>query len=102
VVDGSKCISYFTIELKDAIPQEMKGQFDNWMFGCDICQEVCPWNRFSIQHQELEFNPNAELFNMTKADREQHTKETFSRVFKKSHVKRTKYAGLVRNIEFIV
>ncbi len=101
VVDGSKCISYFTIELKDAIPQEMKGQFDNWMFGCDICQEVCPWNRFSIQHKEPEFNPNAELLNMTKADWEHLSQEAFSRVFKKSPVKRTKYAGLVRNIQFL-
>jgi epoxyqueuosine reductase len=101
VVDGSKCISYFTIELKDAIPQEMKGQFENWMFGCDICQEVCPWNRFSIQHNEPEFNPNAELLNMTKADWEHLSQETFSRVFKKSPVKRTKYAGLLRNIDFL-
>ena len=101
VVDGSRCISYFTIELKDAIPQEMKGQFENWMFGCDICQEVCPWNRFSIQHKEPEFNPNLELLNMTKQDWNHLSQETFSRVFKQSPVKRTKYAGLLRNIEFL-
>jgi epoxyqueuosine reductase len=101
VLDGSKCISYFTIELKDAIPQEMKGQFDNWMFGCDICQEVCPWNRFSIQHQEPAFNASAELLNMKKEDWMELSKETFSKVFKDSAVKRTKYAGLLRNIEFL-
>ncbi len=101
VVDGSKCISYFTIELKEAIPQEMKGQFDNWMFGCDICQEVCPWNRFSLQHNEPQFIPNLELLNMNKKDWEQLSQQTFATVFKDSPVKRTKYAGLMRNIEFL-
>ena len=100
-LDGSKCISYFTIELKDAIPQEMKGQFDNWMFGCDICQEVCPWNRFSLKHSEPDFIPSPGLLNMKKEDWEQLTQETFTKVFKNSPVKRTKYAGLLRNIEFL-
>ncbi len=101
VVDGSKCISYFTIELKDAIPNEMKGKFENWMFGCDICQDVCPWNSFSKPHNEPLFNPNAELLGMTKQDWTELTEETFKRVFKNSAVKRTKYTGLKRNIEFI-
>lgn len=101
VVDGSKCISYFTIELKDAIPNEMKGKFENWMFGCDICQDVCPWNSFSKPHNESLFNPNTELLGMTKQDWTELTEETFKRVFKNSAVKRTKYTGLKRNIEFI-
>ena len=101
VLDGSKCISYFTIELKDAIPQEMKGHFENWMFGCDICQEVCPWNRFSLKHTEPNFHPSPDLLHMKKADWEQLSQETFTKVFKDSPVKRTKYAGLLRNIEFL-
>lgn len=101
VVDGSKCISYFTIELKDALPNEMKGKFDNWMFGCDVCQDVCPWNRFSSQHHEDQFEANKELLSMSKNDWIELTEETFRRVFKNSAVKRTKYAGLKRNIEFI-
>ena len=101
VVDGSKCISYFTIELKDAIPQEMKGTFDNWMFGCDICQEVCPWNRFSTLHKEPSFEPHPKLLSLTKADWVDLKKETFQEVFKNSAVKRTKYEGLIRNIQFL-
>jgi epoxyqueuosine reductase len=101
VVDGSKCISYFTIELKDAIPQEMKGKFENWMFGCDICQEVCPWNRFSLMHQEPRFEPPKTLLEMTRNDWKQLTQEQFSKLFKGSPVKRTKYTGLIRNIEFL-
>lgn len=101
VVDGSKCISYFTIELKDSIPNDFKGQFDDWMFGCDVCQDVCPWNRFSKPHNEPLFNPKPELLTMDKGDWEELTKETFNKVFKKSAVKRTKYEGLVRNINFI-
>lgn len=101
VVDGSKCISYFTIELKDAIPQEMSGKFDNWMFGCDVCQEVCPWNRFSLQHKESAFLPHPELLSMTKEDWNDLTKEKFNKVFQKSAVKRTKYEGLTRNIKFL-
>lgn len=101
VVDGSKCISYFTIELKDKIPTEFKGQFDDWMFGCDICQDVCPWNRFSKPHNEPLFDPHPELLSMTRKDWEEITQETFNKVFKKSAVKRTKYKGLTRNIQFL-
>jgi len=101
VVDGSKCISYFTIELKDNIPSEFKGQFDNWMFGCDVCQDVCPWNRFSKAHNEPLFNPHPELLDMTKKDWEEITEDTFKKVFKKSAVKRTKFSGLTRNIKFL-
>ncbi|WP_027137781.1 tRNA epoxyqueuosine(34) reductase QueG [Gaetbulibacter saemankumensis] len=101
VVDGGKCISYFTIELKDNIPSEFKGKFDDWMFGCDVCQDVCPWNRFSKAHSEPLFNPHPELLSMTKKDWEEITEETFKKVFKKSPVKRTKYSGLQRNINFL-
>jgi epoxyqueuosine reductase len=101
VVDGSKCISYFTIELKDAIPVEMKGKFDNWAFGCDICQNVCPWNRFSKPHNEPNFLAKPELLNMTNNDWLEITEQVFSELFKKSPVKRTKYNGLKRNIDFI-
>ena len=101
VVDGSKCISYFTIELKENIPNDFKGQFDNWMFGCDVCQDVCPWNKFSKAHSEPLFNPHPELLSMTKKDWEEITEDTFKKVFQKSAVKRTKYSGLVRNIQFL-
>ena len=101
VVDGSKCISYFTIELKEEIPFEFKGSFDNWMFGCDVCQDVCPWNRFSKSHNEPLFDPNPQLLEMTKKDWEEITQEVFSKVFKKSAVKRTKFSGLQRNIRFL-
>ena len=101
VVDGSKCISYFTIELKENIPSEFKGQFDDWMFGCDICQDVCPWNRFSKAHNEPLFIPHPELLSMTKNDWEDITKDTFNKVFKNSAVKRTKFEGLQRNIKFL-
>lgn len=101
VVDGSKCISYFTIELKENIPEEMKGSFNDWAFGCDVCQDVCPWNRFSKPHKEPLFNPNAELLSMTKKDWEEITEDTFRAVFKDSPVKRAKYSGLVRNINFL-
>ncbi|MCB9186197.1 MAG: tRNA epoxyqueuosine(34) reductase QueG [Flavobacteriales bacterium] len=101
VVDGSKCISYFTIELKDAIPPSMKGQFDNWAFGCDVCQDVCPWNRFSKPHAEPQFNPHPDMLDMTKQDWEELTEDVFKKVFQKSAVKRTKFSGLKRNIEFL-
>lgn len=101
VVDGSKCISYFTIELKDAIPTEMKGKFDDWAFGCDVCQDVCPWNRFSKPHSEPQFNPHPDLLNMTKQDWEELTEDVFKKVFQKSAVKRTKFSGLKRNLEFL-
>ena len=101
VVDGSKCISYFTIELKENIPQEMKGKMDDWIFGCDVCQDVCPWNRFSKSHNEPLFNPNPELLSMNKKDWEEITEDTFKKVFKNSAVKRTKLDGLKRNIKFL-
>jgi len=101
VVDGSKCISYFTIELKNEIPTHVQGQFDDWMFGCDICQDVCPWNKFSKPHNEPLFNPHPELLSMSKKEWEEITQEVFSEIFKKSAVKRTKYTGLVRNIKFL-
>ena len=101
VVDGSKCISYFTIELKENIPSEFKGKLDDWMFGCDVCQDVCPWNRFSKAHSEPLFNPHPELLSMSKQDWEEITEETFRKVFKNSAVKRTKFSGLKRNINFL-
>lgn len=100
-VDGSKCISYFTIELKDAIPNEVKGKFENWIFGCDICQDVCPWNRFSRPHSTPEFDLTPELRNFTKSDWEEITEKVFKEVFRRSPVKRTKLAGLKRNIGFL-
>src|SRR5690554_6975822 len=101
VVDGSKCISYFTIELKNEIPISEKGKFQDWMFGCDICQDVCPWNRFSNPHNEPLFNPHPELLSMTKKDWDEITEDVFREIFKKSAVKRTKYTGLTRNIQFL-
>ena len=101
VLDGSKCISYFTIELKDAIPTSYKNKFDDWMFGCDICQEVCPWNRFSKQHNEPKFTPNAKLLAMNRREWQEITEDVFNELFKKSAVKRTKYEGLKRNILFL-
>ena len=102
VVDGSKCISYLTIELKEQlIPNEFKGKGENWMFGCDICQDVCPWNRFSSPHKEPKFNPHDQLLKMSKADWEDISEEIFRELFKNSAVKRAKYSGLVRNIKFL-
>ncbi|TVZ07754.1 epoxyqueuosine reductase [Cellulophaga sp. RHA_52] len=101
VVDGSKCISYFTIELKNEIPAEVRGKFDDWIFGCDVCQDVCPWNRFSKPHNEPLFNPHPDLLSMTKKDWQEITEDVFRKVFKKSAVKRTKFSGLQRNIDFL-
>ena len=101
LVDGSRCISYLTIELREAIPKEFAGKLENWMFGCDICQEVCPWNRFATEHHEPAFDPTDELLEMTNEQWLELTKEVFSKFFKKSAVKRTKYVGLKRNIEFL-
>ena len=101
IVDGSKCISYYTIELKESLPSDMKGKFDNWMFGCDVCQDVCPWNRFSIQHQEPLFNPHPDLLEMKKQDWEEITTDIFQKVFQKSAIKRTKFSGLTRNVDFL-
>ena len=101
VVEGRKCISYFTIELKNEIPSEVAGQFDDWMFGCDICQDVCPWNRFSKPHREPLFNANPQLLSMSKQDWEEITEEVFQTLFKKSAVQRAKFTGLQRNIAFV-
>lgn len=101
IVNGSKCISYLTIELKNEIPQEFVGKMDNWMFGCDVCQDVCPWNRFSEPHKEEAFYPHPDLLDMKQRDWEEITEETFQRVFKKSAVKRAKFAGFTRNIKFL-
>jgi epoxyqueuosine reductase len=100
-VDGSKCISYYTIELKDNLPDEMKGKLDDWAFGCDVCQDVCPWNRFSRAHNEPLFQANPELLSFSKKDWEEITAETFQKVFKDSPLKRTKLEGLKRNIQFL-
>jgi epoxyqueuosine reductase len=101
VVDGSKCISYFTIELKDNLPQEMKGKFDDWMFGCDVCQDVCPWNRFSKPHNEPLFTANPEILKFSKSDWEEITNDTFQKVFQNSALKRTKFERVFRNINFL-
>jgi epoxyqueuosine reductase len=101
VVDGSKCISYFTIELKEAIPDEVRGKFDNWVFGCDICQDVCPWNRFSRPHQTPEFDLHPDLAQFTNRDWEEITEEVFREIFRRSAVKRTKLEGLRRNVAFL-
>jgi epoxyqueuosine reductase len=101
LLDASKCISYLTIELKEAIPAEFQGKMDNWMFGCDICQDVCPWNRFSTRHEEPAFEPHPDLLGMKKSEWEEVSEEVFGRVFQKSAVKRTKLDGLKRNIAFL-
>lgn len=102
VVDGSKCISYFTIELKDAlIPEEMKGKFGNWLFGCDVCQDVCPWNRFAKVHREASFQPLPEILNFTTQDWEAMTEEQFKKIFQHSPLKRAKWKGISRNLKFI-
>jgi len=101
ILDGSKCISYLTIELKENIPSEFKEQMEGWAFGCDICQEVCPWNRFAKPHQEPAFDPHEDLPEMSQNDWRELTEDVFRKVFKKSAVKRAKYLGLKRNIEFL-
>jgi epoxyqueuosine reductase len=101
VIDASKCISYLTIELKEAIPNEFAGKMENWVFGCDICQDVCPWNRFSRPHQEPDFKPKDELAQFTNREWIELTEETFNRVFSKSAVKRTKFSGIKRNVDFL-
>lgn len=102
-VDASKCISYFTIELKDEVlPADYKGKFENWMFGCDICQQVCPINSQAQPHNEPRFKPSAELLGMTKKDWQELNEETFRNLFRLSPVKRTKFKGLKRNIEFLL
>lgn len=102
IIDGSKCISYFTIELKDAlIDENMKGKFDNWMFGCDVCQDVCPWNRFSKATTETSFTPIPEILNFATKEWEEMSEEAFKQIFRHSALKRTKFAGIKRNLKFI-
>ncbi|MEO7523749.1 MAG: tRNA epoxyqueuosine(34) reductase QueG [Ferruginibacter sp.] len=102
VVDGSKCISYFTIELKDSlIPEKMKDKFDNWLFGCDVCQDVCPWNRFSKPTSELNFSPIPGILNFTTSEWDEITEENFKIIFKDSPIRRTKFEGIKRNLQFI-
>ncbi len=102
IIDGSKCISYFSIELKDAlIDESMNGKFENWMFGCDICQDVCPWNRFSKPNNEISFTPIPEILNLSTKSWEEMTEETFKQIFKHSPLMRTKFAGIKRNLKFI-
>jgi epoxyqueuosine reductase len=102
VVDGSKCISYFTIELKDALlPDQLKGRFAEWMFGCDVCQDVCPWNRFSKPNNEVQFTPLPQVLNFSTNDWEELTEEGFKEVFKNSPLKRSKFDGIRRNLRFI-
>lgn len=101
-IDGSRCISYFTIELKDAmLPEEMRGKFDNWMFGCDTCQDVCPWNRFSVPNNEPDFTPIPGLLNMTVAEWRSMSEERFRECFRHSPLKRAKWSGILRNLNFV-
>ncbi|MGB5652934.1 MAG: tRNA epoxyqueuosine(34) reductase QueG [Robiginitalea sp.] len=102
VVDGSKCISYYTIELKNEFPSDLTAPFEDWIFGCDICQDVCPWNRFAKPHSEPAFEPKPELLKNSRRDWEELTEEVFQQVFQKSAVKRTKFSGLQRNIAFVL
>ncbi len=101
VLQADKCISYFTIELRDSLPDNMKSKFDNWMFGCDVCQLVCPWNRFSVTNLTPDFQPSEELLSMRKEDWVELTREGFNNLFPKSAVKRTRFEGLKRNIRFL-
>lgn len=102
VINGSQCISYFTIELKDEIlPEEMKSKFQNWAFGCDICQDVCPWNRFSKPTQEAAFEPLSEILNLSSKEWETMTEDAFRKIFNHSPIKRTKWKGLMRNLQFV-
>jgi len=101
-IDGSKCISYFTIELKDQmLPENMKGKFDNWMFGCDTCQDVCPWNRFAQSSEEISFAPLPAILNFSTSDWEELTEESFKKIFQQSPLKRAKFAGIKRNLKFL-
>jgi len=102
VVDGSKCISYFTIELKDEIPSEVHGKFNNWIFGCDICQDVCPWNSFSKPNNEERFKPSKELQGMTKQHWVEITEQVFKKMFDRSAIQRTRYSGIARNVSFVL
>jgi epoxyqueuosine reductase len=101
VVDGSKCISYFTIELKEEIPKDVKGKFENWIFGCDICQDVCPWNSFATPNNEPRFSAHPDVAGITSQDWREITNDVFDKVFRKSALKRAKLEGLKRNIKFV-
>jgi epoxyqueuosine reductase len=102
VIDGSKCISYFTIELKDALlPDAMKDKFQNWMFGCDVCQDICPWNRFSKPHSEIELKPIPEVLSLSTKEWQAMSEESFKKIFQDSAIKRTKFSGIQRNLKFI-
>lgn len=101
ILDSNRCISYLTIELKDELPVEFKNKLENRVFGCDICQEVCPWNRFAESNKEADFQPQLEFLNMNKKDWENLNEETFNKLFKNSAIKRTKFKGLRRNIDFL-
>jgi epoxyqueuosine reductase len=102
-INGSKCISYYTIELKDAmIPEEMKGKFDNWMFGCDTCQDVCPWNRFSKPNEDAAFSPVAEILNLSSKEWEALSEESFKKIFRNSPLSRAKWKGIQRNVKFLL
>ncbi len=101
MINANRCISYLTIELRDELPADMRSKFDDWIFGCDVCQDVCPWNKFSLPHNEPTFDPHPDLLQMTKQDWEEITETVFRDIFKKSAVKRTKYSGLKRNIDFL-
>ncbi|MEM6524454.1 MAG: tRNA epoxyqueuosine(34) reductase QueG [Bacteroidota bacterium] len=100
IVDGSKCISYLTIELKDNIPEEFTGKMENWIFGCDICQDVCPWNRLSKSHNQEAFSPHEKLAELSTNDWQELTHELFNELFRRSAVKRAKFEGLKKNIAF--
>lgn len=100
-VDGSRCISYLTIELKEAIPEEFAGKMEGWAFGCDICQEVCPWNRFATPHDEPEFEPRPGLMDLSADEWHGMTEVVFDRLFEGSAVKRAKYGGLMRNLRIL-
>ena len=100
-IDATKCISYLTIELKENIPSEFKGKMDQWVFGCDTCQTVCPWNRFSKPHEISEFEPDEKLMAMKKSEWEEITEEVFKDLFKNSSINRTKFSGIKRNLKFL-
>jgi epoxyqueuosine reductase len=101
LLDASKCISYLTIELREAIPDQFQQHMQGWAFGCDICQEVCPWNRFATKHTEPQLEPHPDLLGLDRQGWLEMTEETFGRLFKQSAVKRVKYSGLMQNVRFV-
>lgn len=100
-INGIKCISYYTIELKAALKEHTNVNTENWLFGCDICQEVCPWNRFSKPHQEVAFEPIPAILNFTTKDWEEMSEEVFQKTFSKSPLKRAKFSGIQKNLQWI-